>query len=340
MSSEKSLETFYAGAAAWLGDCRKRSSIRFPICTSLIVGVLIAWTPMRSEAQEQRCTELGANCACSEPMNSSEGGSPINDRHNFSDSPASSECNKYQDYFGSDGSHTMASVAGGNWGNARYALNQKNGPFVWLKAKSSFTSADRVVCYRYYQQVDDLYSSAGSNGGGCPGTNFRNKLFQMTFGSLSIQVQEQAEGICPVLGSHGPIGISIPTGPAEGNYYLSPRVDFNGCDQKPCRFEFCADGNIDAGTNIQFRLKVTSLENGAVGTATSPVANYGRPNLADFWGGDLFHSGPVGTSKTGFFIETVWQSDQNQWPGPAVEVEGTGGGGSTTPPLAPPVLLP
>src|SRR5882724_1064024 len=47
----------------------------FPRCSlSILAAVLMAAvlsSPLTSHAQEQRCTDLGANCICSEPMNTS-----------------------------------------------------------------------------------------------------------------------------------------------------------------------------------------------------------------------------------------------------------------------------
>lgn len=301
------------------------------------------WGLDAASAQEQRCTELGGACACSEPMAASEGGAVIRDFHNFSDSPPASECDRHQAYFGTDGTHRMVPV--NTFGSAPYALDWTQDGYIWLRGKSNFSSADRVVCYRYYKQVDDLYSPAGNSGCENRSTQ-RNKVFQMSFSSTPVQVEDNSAGSCPALGSFTPIDIAVHGGTAEGRYAPSPRVDWNDCDTKPCRLEFCADGNLASGNNISFRLRITSLESGKVGVVTTPAANYGPPALPDFWGGDLYHSGPTGTSRIGYFIQTIWQTDQDQWPGPAVEVEGTGGGGggggggSTAPPAAPVLLNP
>lgn len=294
---------------------------------------------------EQRCTELGDNCACSEPMSTSEASAAIVNGYNFVETPAAKECSKFRPYIGSDGSHRMVPVS--NWGTATFALEHNKSGYIWLNAKATFSSAEKSMCYRYYKQVDNNYSSSGSSAAGANGIcqaigcslnsgfyNCRNKVFQATFNSLSIQFQENADGDCRPAGSHHNISISVPGGTAEGNYQLTPTVTFNDCKAKPCRFEFCVDGNLSAGTNLQFRARVTSLDNGKVGVATSPVMNLGPPNIPDFWGGDLFHSGPLGNSKVGFFLQTVWNADADQWPGPACEIEG--GCGVLKPPLSAP----
>jgi hypothetical protein len=44
----------------------------FSIMAAFLMMVAVLGAPLKGHAQEQRCSELGANCICSEPMNTSE----------------------------------------------------------------------------------------------------------------------------------------------------------------------------------------------------------------------------------------------------------------------------
>lgn len=306
----------------------------------LTATISIFLVPSLSFSQESRCTDLGTNCICSEPIAASEAGAFINFGHDFSDSPDSIECmgNRpgFQNYGTSaENVNTMVPVA--EWGSVQYALNQRRG-FMWITGSNvvsgpkAFTSSDRVQCYRYYKQVDDLYSNSGA-GSNCEGRpSLRNKIFQSSWGSSDparadgIQLQEKSNGPCAPLGSHHNFHVTTADETGNGSHFISPSVNFNDCDDKPCRFEFCIDGNLSAGTNIVHRARVHSLETGVTGTVTTPPENLGPPSLPWAWGGDLFHSGPTGDARNGYFMEARWQSDGNQWIGAACEIEGGCGG--------------
>jgi hypothetical protein len=304
------------------------------------LGFLLAafqMLPSSAFAMEEACSRLAAtgNCICSEPMAADEGGAFINNGHDFSDSPDASECmgnRSGMQSFGTSGTnrHKMVPVTG--WGSVQFALNQKNGNFIWLNGANvvsgpaAFTSADRVQCYRYYQQVDANYSNAGSGPACENGGNQRNKLMQTNWSSAPntlVQLQEAADSTCPAVGSHGAITLTVEV---FGQVRLSPTITLGDCDTKPCRIELCIDGNLKTGSNIVHRARVHSIKTGVTGSVSLGPAFHGAPTLADFWGGDLFHSGPTGDSRNGYFMEARWQTDNDQWIGPACEIEGGCGG--------------
>ena len=289
--------------------------------------------PLSALSFEDACVNLSAtgNCICSEPMATDEGGAFINNGHDFSDSPDLTECmgnRPGMQSFQTDGTNQNTMVPVTEWGSVPFALNQKNGSLIWLNASNvvsgpvAFTSADRVQCYRYYQQVDANYSNAGS--GGCEnGGNQRNKLMQTQWSSANqqVQLQERADGSCPSSSptAHGSITLTVEQ---HGQIELSPAISLGDCDTKPCRIELCIDGNLSSGNNIVHRARVHSMKTGVTGSVTLGSAFHGAPTMPSFWGGDLFHSGPTGDSRNGYFMEARWQTDSNQWIGPACEIEG------------------
>lgn len=301
-----------------------------------------------SNAAEQRCTALGANCACSEPMDGPETsvGSVVPTGHDFTSSDNATECwGRGSGYLNFDSSSSQNQVSVSSWGNARYALRQANG-FFWMYGKdpTALTSNDRTVCYRYYKQVDSNYGSAGgdpgNSGGSCPNTTWRNKIMQSEIGGQQVQLEEDATYSCPRVGEWNPISISIDNGPSEGNYALQPKVGFGSCVSKPCRIEFCIEGNLTTGKNIRYRSKIVSLANGTEHTAVSPVVNLpSGPTNKWVWGGDMFHSSPSGDANHGYFMQAIWPTVGNQWIGGATEIEGATGG-DPVPPIAAPILLP
>lgn len=288
----------------------------------------------------------GGACLCSETMD--ELNTSVQDDEDFALSPNTHECwgdrANTQNFGVQTGfTHTTVDVSSrAGWGDASYALEIDDGSNNWALAPVSLiTSSTRTFCYRWYQDVDDTYASAGSNGGDCPGTNWRNKLFEMMYGSGStlVQGEERADGSCSTAPNFKTFGVQVvdedviddQSGLPGGEYYVvSPAVNWNHCDGAPCRFEACIDGNIQAGTNLQVRMRVTSLEaSGPSGTLSTDVfdggTSGGAPTNLDVWGGDWWHSGNLGgveASRRGYWSVWAWDSDTDQWPPVACEIEG------------------
>lgn len=302
-------------------------------------GRVDAGAPGAATAVEARCVELGAACRCSEPMDSNEGA--VAGGHDFSKSADSTECwggrPGFQPYQASGTNGTRAA----SWTPGGYALRQEaNSGFIWLNPENpvsgpqAFTAADKVSCVRYYQKVDRPYGSSG-NGPTCRGycdpnpqigCTSRNKIFQFNFQSCMGQVQEAGDGPdCTLDGTHKPFQLTVPVAPnpPANNFNLSGSLTYSQCDDAPCRFEMCVDStNLASGDDVVIRLRVCSLETGACQTATTGnLGDCGAPTLADFWGGDLFHNSKVGGSDFAFFLSARWQTDQDQWIGPARELE-------------------
>lgn len=312
-----------------------------------IAFIALIWIwPLFSKAAtsiEAWCIANPAICKCSEPMDSNDGN--YGDQHNFTGSTGAKQCwggaAGFQP-FGTDGAWSSVPVP---WTPGGFAQHPHGGASGWLLPEKvtsgnplSFTSADKVQCYRYYNRVDNPYGSTG--------TCYRNKLFQANFQNCpAIQFQERGDSTtCYTNGTHYNFQISVPVAPIAPNGMnadFPTSIEFNPqCDDKPCRFEFCVDAtNLAAGSNVQVRGKVCSLETGTCITATTPVlGNCGVPTVPDFWGGDRWHNSGVGESDLAFFVSARWQTDTDQWIGPASEVEG--GAAPPPPPPPPPLICP
>lgn len=305
-------------------------------------------------AGESRCTALGANCLCSEPLNGPEtaaGGILSNAKPDPVSSDDATECwgrTGFQS-FDSDGNQTMAPVS--TFGGAKYALRSApGGGFFWLYgAKVSSHEAvagNQTICWRYYKQVDSDYGSTGAYKGACSSTQtWRNKMMSTMLKGQQVQLEEGEGNETCVIGSSYPIALSIDNGPSSGNYYLSPKISYDSCKSAPCRVEMCISGNIQNGTNIVYRAKVVPVATGVESVATSPVmtslSGLGATN-AYTWGGDMFHSSAYGGSYVNYFMQAQWPDANVHWIGAASEIETGGtsnnGGGAVAPPS--PVLLP
>ena len=312
------------------------------------VSVSGAAPPPPVAGVEARCTALGANCACSEPLQS---GTTIGSPHNFTDSPAETECVDFL-YGGTVPMEMISTTAvsdqpgggqGEGWGSATLALSHgwtlspdtNNNWYFWLGRDDFATdTAVRTVCYRYYRQFTQMYGSAGDGEtcpyGSGPTQSVRNKLFQNQYGANQIQMQEANGEGC----SDGSWNRAIVMDGVMGQPELVPEITFKDCNDAPCRFELCTDGEIAAGNGIHWRARVTSLEagvggsgpnGGPEGTYTSGVFNgLGPPTLVTtVWGGDINHSGSSpGGSMQAYFMQATWATDEDHWIGAACEIEG------------------
>jgi hypothetical protein len=313
-----------------------------------------AWS-LPAVAQEQRCTELGAACECSEPMDTTA--TSIGDGHNFADSPASSECTQFGNgaFFGTNKSNVTTTsetrMPAGNTVDRVVEIPSAGGSIVWLLGRQKVDSSVKRACVRYYKMVTADYSGVGPNNQNCPSE--RNKIIQYQFGNTQIQLQERANGsVCTGPGTgndYAPITI---TNPAITNYDLSPRVDWGDCNENEgwCRIEMCATGNLSEGTNIGFEAKITTLSDGVEHYAEQSVSWSPGTPMRDWSGGDLYHGqgqGGKGTEWVSHFMQASFTSDSGQWIGAAYEVEGGNGEVVVTEPppppppasLEPPVLL-
>jgi len=294
-----------------------------------------------SSGTEQRCTELGTNCDCSEPMNINDGS--ILTGHDFTDSLNPTQCsNKYgYAFFETDKNNIVTSsefgMPAGN--NVNYVLEipAVGANIAWMKGRMSVDNSIKRTCIRYYKMVSIDYSGAGYPGAGPGGSSCpseRNKVIQFQFGGTQVQLQELAnDANCHGPGtpnSYNPLVITNPADPGGqiGNYYFNNGgVRWDDCWSTSgwCRIEMCGSGDLNQGTNINFEAKITPLATGIEHYAVQNVLwNPGVPMKSDT-AGDLFHGqgqGGTGTEWISHFMQASWTTNSNQWIGSAYEIEG------------------
>lgn len=300
---------------------------------------------------EARCTELGANCNCSEPMQS--GQSLTDGTVNFTDSPTGTECKGHWGFATDTATITSMSVAGETgWGNAIYAIDHgwggganKNKGLGFEPTKpgtTAFSSANRSWCVRIYKQFDDAYQPASDwdscpqAGGVAPNRTIRNKLLQAEMNSTSIQliqIQEDEYGsTCPdnpSLNAKSDASGSVGFG-GEGATGTMSNLDECSSLFGPCRMEMCVDGPLLAGGSFTWRYRIYQPITGHMmsGSRTATTGGLiGQGTGAGTWSGiNTNHSGSShGGARESYFMSSVWDDvDANRWIGGAYEVEGYG----------------
>ena len=308
----------------------------------ILLAILVPVFASGQTSVEARCTELGTNCKCSEPLDADNDDiQQLTYPNDLPQSPDATECWGRPDFQGiqvadSPPATVLHSVPAW-WTPGGFALEQHAGAGgVWLNAENvvfgseAFTETDQVQCYRFYKQIDASYGSAGGDPeiatGACPNTTWRNKIISATFANQEIQLSEAGFGPCPESGSWQPFSISVDSGPGSPlNQLFEPSLDHGACIDSPCRIELCIDStDLSIGENVEYRSRICRESEGAWAcstAATGILGDVGAPVLPDTWGGNLLHSSPHGGARFAFFMVARWQSDSDQWIGPAEEVE-------------------
>ena len=312
--------------------------------TGLLVAgfITIAGHASPAAGAEQRCTELGANCSCSEPLNTNLFTTFNSSFVNPADSTTKQcvgESLVYggASYWSGGGNLRIDAESGMPSGNT---VN-----WVWTSTQTSGTtkidaappaSATRRMCSRLYAKFSNDYQGTGE--GSCQ----NNKIMWAPQYQSSLPNSENyvtQGGGAPSWGiSHA--GFSTSDGVVTGSGSI---LNHHDCMTSWCRFEMCMGGNVLAGTNLYVDGSVVVLNDGRtqtfprtfIGNANGAPANRNQPYLA-------YRQGTcAGTRSVSHVISAEWTTDAGQHIGKAYEVEG-GGGTTPPPPVAPPAptLLP
>ena len=313
------------------------------VCSAYSYDTGTPAVPPVSANEEARCTALGANCVCSEPVEFDA--TNMADPFNFTDTDSTKECWGTRTgafagaQFSSGGTEDTVDIsAGAGWGDATRAVHWDNG-FMWWNPPNVQSGAlaigpnVRTYCMRYYMKVTSDFASSGGDPGNpageCPNTTWRNKLMQANYGIPSeyvqIQLIERGAFSCPAVPNYTPFAVGIGGTPDVGTFNLTgaSTLTYQDCNEAPCSVEMCVDGNVAEGTNLAIRARVTSLEGaGKSVEVTSPTFNATAGVVfPDFWGGDFYHSGGTGSMDVSHFMVATWDTDANDWIGASSEVE-------------------
>jgi hypothetical protein len=328
--------------------------------------------PASAGPAEQRCTALGANCDCSDPLNTTSytqkliGGDFYVADFADSEGTGSKDCgkNNYGDgnrYF-FEGNHSPQTYfkfpaptgmpSGNSVSNVLHwtYVPPGDGPsdhgFGRLEVINSST---RRICMRHYEQFSDDYNSHSS----------KIMMIQAS-GAEIVQITDGGRNgriIGIVYGNGGDHDKNFPD--VELPQANEPRIfDCTTGSGTWCGIEECIAGNIQAGTNLTVDLHFWTT-NGAKNylktgiSATNSSGNGPITNLEPmmmYRGSSLLGGPALGTRKFSHVMQAHWDTNAGQFIGPAAEVEGGSGGsggstgGSTggtggTAPVAP-VMLP
>jgi len=290
---------------------------------------------------EARCTSLGANCLCGEPMNTSthDGGNATwttPGAFNLDDSPSASECGATRGAENYCASQLFAPTPAASEvgklpaGHALSSVLHHVGAGICHLSHPPIVEApDVTYCARAYRRWD-----ATSQVPGDPSLLQQQKV--LTIGGAPAGTNDYLNAQIS-LDSGGNLHTRF-----DGNLFDAP-VDFSSlgtmtdCIGNYCRFEICVDySSIGEGRVRLSRTKV-SPGDGTTKTVVKPVGNVRRPTGIDLtWvpgGVSLYAQNIIANSyNTHFLVSHVRPENRAFWIGPACEVEG-GCGGVTPPPI-------
>ena len=280
----------------------------------LVLLLLFPATSFAGVGVEARCTELndeaGADCVCSEPMDSEEaagigtgtnpgtfrGSTSLPNGYDFVDSPSATDCSQHGTYLemGTDtGNHPVSSA---NFsmppGNAvAYVIegnfnDQATGNTVrWLKGRGSEPAgSNRRTCVRYYKQVSTDWPPASNNDDGCQAE--RNKIMQFSWGSGNdqrfTQFVEPFNGSgCFVAPNYKNFGATLSDDPDVS--VLSPNKTWADCfiGTAWCRFESCTHGDLANGNSIFVSHRVTIVPEDGSAVSVSETLDKGPQSYGE-----------------------------------------------------------
>lgn len=313
-----------------------------------------------AQAEEQRCTELGANCVCSEPLNTNVYAHPDSVNYNPADSvtkQCSAELTNHpiarkpgvNDVFGSNDPTVLSKLPPGHSVNYFMRAGNNHTNIFWMgeQVGSKFDKRLAMRWYWYHSPNfqfwpqggctnhkraylensagnDGLIITAGSDGDGINAYNFS---------SWNIGLDCCGTGKGPHHGDSGPRGNEwkdrwwmfelVVSNRSGGTGANRTRVQVFARDlttNGPERLILDTDGTIGEGAGGQWQGPYSTL---------SPARRIGDRMLADLYRQDQCN-GYYGFTH---FMVAGWDTNQGQRIGPAAEVEG--GSGDTTPPAAP-----
>lgn len=310
---------------------------------ALLASTILSATA--SEAQERRCQDLGADCDCSETLDTpspffalttpGSGGcaapyclNPVSG--STGDLQCGSSTGKFLDQNhnpatfwsvvpeqGMPSANSVTNV----WRVNSYGVDVGNGRTDKIDANT------RRVCQRIYVKFSSDFS---------PWPSCNNKVMEMTWGGIQLQSSTSAGSSQIMINA---LGANHIPGPDT----ITPAQ----CVNTWCRVEMCASGNIKAGTNLSSDFHVDTAD-GNLSSSTSFSIGNGSSGFGHIWPLNLYREPTQGacngTRQYSHVMQASWNTNAGQTIGPAFEIESGGAGGSgnnpaPTPPTAP-VMLP
>lgn len=301
-------------------------------------------------ANEVRCSQLGANCVCSEPLNTATY-VPVNGAWWNPGDTTTKEClsegqgaiqngSGFQFIAANSGADISALPAGHTNTYVLRDDSPNNGGFIGGRAPAGTPTARRAIRFYKYFSID--YNAQGDTGGGCNA----NKIAQ--FGRQWIEgpmfTTEGGEwsiyDINAALGWNQTLDCCV--GPGPGNYQNGPPM--SSLRGKWWRFEFIVHNAAVGGPSTYFELFIKNVTDNGPELQVLDTSQTKTMAAGDSWGvnqtGNLhLVSGTLDTMLinafrasnsspcTGFasfshYLMAAWSTDAGQRIGAAVEIEG------------------
>jgi len=325
-----------------------------------LAGVVAILCVTNAQAEEQRCKDLGANCICSEPLNTP---TYVNVSSGQWFNPADStvkECS-------SSGAFPGAALeSGSGWvyqtTSSGEAINNlppghtnsfvlrtndgRGGQAIGGKYPSGTPTARRVVrFYKYYSSnysfVNEVSGCLNSNKiaqAGFNGALTGGPMFTETAGTWSFYDIEQslywnmnANGCC----ENGPGGTGPSLASIKGKWIRYEFVIHNAAVSGPATTWEVFLKNVTDNTpemKIIDSSVPTAMTDGinwttALATSLHPTREWNELSI------DLFRNGTcTGFAGVSYYMTAAWSTDAGQRIGAAAEIEGSGGTGNIPPP--------
>lgn len=271
---------------------------------------------------EQRCSDLGSNCICSETLDATFS-LPVSTEEtaNLPPSTGSTECELFEMEPTADPGDFLGAPPNVALTGATNVMEVLPGPYGWLTSRAP-TSGMKRMCVRYYFIVTDDYSGQGNLS--CP--TQRNKLAQMTFDTTTPQIQERSDtDACsgPGYGAYREFWLDTQT----SGTILSPSIRFSDCNESTgwCGVELCIGSSSDLDTTATKSIEayMWQVDSGSESSAT--VSESHGPATGAYFGADLYHGGGTGAAGSRFisaFMAAEWSTNAGQRIGTACEIEG------------------
>ena len=300
----------------------------------LLAAILLFPFAARADL-EQRCMDLGANCVCSEPLDTATHVFNGTDRYNPNDS-VTKECGFTVTDFpvlgdGDDHSH-VPDPAFAPLSNVTNVLLRSGNPSPHrIEGKNaSHTSSTKRMCHRHYFTFDSSYEFVGE--GGCTANN----LWELTVNQVeNVGLVWNIDGLGAEsitvnnfdINQNGLHDDGTPTLPTQtsGGWTLEDCRSGNWC-----RAEICYSGDLQAGTDLFAEAWIHNVSN------TNKSIHFG-PATGPFSLGNQIESGNSSWSRIGLnnqrastcsgsryithIMQAQWVSDAGQTIGPSFEVE-------------------
>ena len=310
---------------------------------------------------EQRCTGLGAQCICGEPLNTAthDGGNATftpGQMYNLDDSPPSKECfagpniGYVQNDSGTPSDPSVELYCGAQFiavptsalsgvvppsNTLSYVLRDQGGGICHIMHPRLVEAPNMTYCLRAYSRWDAASPMPDEFNLGQQQKIMTIAGFFPGWDYLTAQIS---------LGDAGSLHTRF-----DGGMFAAP-VDFqllgsarSDCTNNFCRFELCFDYSSVGEGRVRMRRTSVAPGSGQV-TVFKPVGTVTRPSGLDLQnvpGGGLAMYAQAMTiirDNTHFIVTRVRPENRDFWPGPACEVEG-GCSGSTAIPGAPASLI-